>query len=595
MCGIAGIFAYSEHAPPADSNELVAMRDSMASRGPDGAGLFVEPESRLGLAHRRLAIIDLSAAASQPMASADGRYRIVFNGEIYNYQSLREDLERGGYQFRTHSDTEVLLNLYARDGDRMCDSLRGMFAFALWDSHERSLFLARDPFGIKPLYVHDEGGALRFASQVGALLTAAKRAPDPEPAGVVGFWIWGNVPEPWTLHRGIESVAPGTWLRIRSGGAREIGESATVKRMVREPGETPGTLRDALLDSVRHHLVADVPVGIFLSGGVDSAALAALAAELGSPPLAVTLGFDEYRGTPADETVLAAAIAKRYGLRHEIVRVRREDFEEALDAFMDAMDQPSTDGLNTWLVARAAARAGLKVALSGLGGDELFGGYPSFRQLPRLRRVAKPMSALPAVGRAVRRAGVPLLRGRASQKYAGVLEHGGTWEGAYLLRRASCMPWELDEAGLDSAFVTQGLERLAASSEGDVALESLGNDHSIVSYLETTRYMRDRLLRDADWAGMAHSLEIRLPLVDVPLARHVYGARRRGIAYGKADIAAAVRPALPDEVTRRDKTGFTVPVREWLISAGRATSRHRGLRGWQATVADAFARRTRPQ
>jgi asparagine synthase (glutamine-hydrolysing) len=593
MCGIAGILAYSEHAPPADPDQLAAMRERMASRGPDGAGLYIDPAGRMGLAHRRLAIIDLSAAASQPMASSDGRYQVVFNGEIYNYRALRDELLRGGYEFRTQSDTEVLLNLYARDGERMCESLRGMFAFALWDSKERSLFLARDPFGIKPLYVQDAGGVFRFASQVGALLAAG--VPEPEPAGVVGFWVWGHVPEPWTLYRGIQSLEPGTWLRIGRDGHREKGDANTVRRITCEAGELRGTLRDALLDSVRHHLVADVPVGIFLSGGVDSAALAALAAEQGARLHAVTLAFDEYRDTPSDETALAAAVAKRFGLRHEVARVTRADFEEALDTFMAAMDQPSTDGLNAWLVARAAARAGLKVALSGLGGDELFGGYPSFRQLPRLRRLARPVAALPAVGHAIRRAGAPLLRGRVSEKYAGVLEYGATWEGAYLLRRASCMPWELDQEGLAPAFVAEGLERLGASREQDPALDQLGDAHAVVSYLETTRYMRERLLRDADWAGMAHSVEIRVPLVDVPLARHVHAARRQGTTYGKRDLAAATRPALPEEVVRRDKTGFTVPVREWLLAAGRSTPRQRGLRAWQVAVADAFARRTRPQ
>jgi len=328
---------------------------------------------------------------------------------------------------------------------------------------------------------------------------------------------------------------------------------------------------------------------------VDSAALAGLAAEQGARLQAVTLAFEEYRGTPSDETPLAAAVAARYGLRHEVVTVSRRDFDEALEDFMQSMDQPSTDGLNTWLVARAAARTGLKVALSGLGGDELFGGYPSFRQLPRIRRLARPAAALPGVGRALRRASAPLLRGRTSQKYAGLLEHGATWEGAYLLRRASCMPWELAEQGLAPEMVAEGLERLAAAEERDADLDRLGDDRAVVGYLETTRYMRDRLLRDADWAGMAHSVEIRVPLVDVPLARHVHAARRAGVTHGKADLAAAPRPALPREIVQRPKTGFTVPVREWLIEAGRATQRQRGLRAWQAAVAAAFARRTRPQ
>ncbi len=335
-----------------------------------------------------------------------------------------------------------------------------------------------------------------------------------------------------------------------------------------------------LLDSVRHHLIADVPVGVFLSAGIDSATLTAVAAACDANVSTVTLGFDEYRGTPADETVLAEAVSRRYGTKHQTVWVRQSDFESALEAFLDAMDQPSIDGLNTWFVARAAAQVGLKVAITGLGGDEFFGGYPSFRHVPRIRRVAHPFGAVPGFGKLLRQLTAGMLGKLTSAKYAGLFEYGSTWEGAYLLRRAVRMPWELTSVAPQGSWTAKP------------AVEEIFGPHAspsaVVSYLEATRYMRNQLLRDADWAGMAHSIELRVPLVDRELVRFVGHQRRAGQALTKQDLAATATPALPAELIERAKTGFTVPVREWMLRSGGGQVAERGLRGWQAFVAEAF-------
>jgi asparagine synthase (glutamine-hydrolysing) len=596
MCGLAGIVSYTSDAPPVDAEELLRIRERMIARGPDGAGFWLSQNRVVGLAHRRLAIIDLTLDGAQPMASIDGRYQIVFNGEIYNYQALRAALQRQGAVFRTQSDTEVLLQLYAHHGEAMCRELRGMYAFAIWDAHEQSLFVARDPFGIKPLYVHDDGKTLRLASQVKALLAGGAIPRVEEPAGHIGYWIWGHVPEPWTLFRDVQSLEPGTWLKVTVGGKHRRGVFESVECLLSgtdsvhhteslAPVPSAATLRDALLDTVRHHLIADVPVGVFLSSGIDSATLAALAAECGTTLRTVTLGFEEFRGTPADETMLAEEVARQYGARHETVWIKRQDFEHVLDDFLDAMDQPSTDGLNTWLVSRAAADLGLKVAISGLGGDEFFGGYPSFHQVPKIRQLTRPFAAVPGLGRVFRQASAPVLRRFTSEKYAGLLEYGPTWEGAYLLRRATRMPWEVAELALPGAeFYATGLNRLMVSEIGDKTLRGLGSPAAIVSFLELTRYMRNQLLRDSDWAGMAHSLEIRVPLVDVELARQIARHRKGGNAYTKRDVSEAAHPALPQALVSRPKTGFSVPVRDWLLASSGADSRSRGLRAWQEFV-----------
>jgi asparagine synthase (glutamine-hydrolysing) len=465
MCGIAGIFAYCAGGG-VEPQELATVRDAMAHRGPDGQGLWVAPRGEAGLAHRRLAIIDTGSGGAQPMATPDGRYHVTFNGEIYNYRALRQSLQSAGVSLRTASDTEVLLHLYAAHGARMVDHLRGMYAFAIYDAVEQTLFLARDPFGIKPLYYADDGKRIVFASQVKALLMAGGIDRAPQPAGHVGFFVWGHVPDPFTLYRGIKALPAGSTLVVRRRGmeaplrffdpASELAHARS-EGAVRDAGTAGERLHAALRDSVRHHLVADVPVGIFLSAGLDSATLGALASEASGAMHAVTLGFEEFRGTADDETALASLVAQRYGMAHDVRWVSRADFEQECKRILSMMDQPSIDGVNTYFVSRAAAESGMKVALSGLGGDELFAGYPSFHDVPLMAR--RMLGAPRAVGRALRRLLAPAARRFTSPKYASLLEYGGSYSGAYLLRRGLFMPWELDEF-LDPAFAREGWESL---------------------------------------------------------------------------------------------------------------------------------------
>ncbi len=612
MCGIAGIFAYRIESSPVDRAELLRIQEHMAARGPDGAGEWLSPAGGVGLAHRRLAIIDLSEAGAQPMRDPTTGNVIVFNGEIYNYRELRRDLEARGVTFRTQSDTEVLLKLYAAHGTAMLPRLRGMFAFGLWDAQRQGLLLARDPFGIKPLYYADDGRTLHFASQVKALLASGGVDTTPDPAGHVGFFLWGHVPEPFTLYRAIQALPAGSALWVGRDGARRSHVFFNLGRELRDATslavpppksvvEAHERLRDALLDSVRHHLVADVPVGVFLSSGIDSATVAALAAEAASTPLeALTLGFREYQGTPLDETPLAAEVARRYGLRHTVRWITKDDFISALEPLLEAMDQPSINGVNTYFVARAARETGWKVALSGLGGDEFFGGYPSFDEIPRAVRALRPLAMLPGLGRLARMAASPMIRTAGlSPKWAGLVEYGGTWPGAYLLRRALYMPFEL--AGLfDREFVREGLERLEPLAALGRTIDGLPSDRLRVMALEATWYMRNQLLRDTDWASMAHGLEVRVPLVDVELFRTVAQLCRAGLPPGKRELGTAPQPALPETVLARPKTGFSVPVREWLLaswSGGALRSpRQRGLRAWAEVVyAPARVNDARPQ
>jgi asparagine synthase (glutamine-hydrolysing) len=576
MCGIAGIYAYHYAANPIDVAELRRIRDHMAARGPDGQGEWCSPDNRVGLGHRRLAIIDLSDAAAQPMASADGRLTIILNGEIYNYKALRAELETRGCVFRTHSDTEVLLHLYAEKGAAMVHDLRGMFAFALWDCDKGELLLARDPYGIKPLYYADDGWTLRFASQVKALLAGGRVSRDPEPAGWAGFLLFGSVPEPYTTCQEVRALPAGTTLTVDACGPgtprRYFSIAETLQAAERTapvpPTEVVERMREALRDSVRHHLVADVPVGVFLSGGVDSGALLGLMRDAGQQDIqSVTLTYEEYRGRHEDEGPLARAVAAQYGSTHTARVVPEAEFRADLPKIFEAMDQPTIDGINTWFVSKAARELGLKAAISGLGGDELFGGYPSFNDIPRWVRWGVVPSRVPFLGDAFRH----LLSGwRRPQrllhpKAAGFVKYAGSYAGAYLLRRGVFMPWEL--AGvMDGEFMAEGLRRLAPLRHiAATMLPAPRTAWGKVATLESSLYLRNQLLRDTDWASMAHSLEVRVPLVDARLLQATAPALVSLVpGAGKSILAASPRTALPRQAVERAKTGFETPIKDWL-------------------------------
>jgi asparagine synthase (glutamine-hydrolysing) len=570
VCGLAAIFAYQDKAQPVKQTELLKMREAMFSRGPDGDGLWLSQDNTVGLAHRRLSILDLSERGAQPMSTPDSSLRIVFNGEIYNFQELRKRLQAKGHKFHSNSDTEVLLHAWREYGQDMVDHLRGMFAFVIWDEEKQGIFLARDHFGIKPLYYHDDGTTFRVASQVKAILAGESIETQPEPAGHVGFFIWGCVPEPYTLYRNLFSLRAGHTLWVDRSGLRiphkyfDIAEELGIAATTKAEGSASEILQEALCDSVKQHLIADVPVGVFLSAGLDSTTLAALASDDINRLHAVTLGFEEYKNSQADEVPLAQKVAAHYGCVHHVEHISRLDFDRKLPAILEAMDQPSIDGVNTYFVARAARQAGLKVVISGLGGDELLGGYPSFRQIPAAVSRLKPFAATPGIGRLMRIVSAPLVRRSTSPKYAGLFEYGGSYGGAYLLRRGLFMPWELPQF-LDGELVKEGWATLQPVVRLDEWLKPIGSPHAKVAAMEMSLYMRNMLLRDSDWAGMAHSLEIRTPMVDIALFRALapYLSDLNN-PLDKRMLSSIPKRSLPDEIINRPKTGFSIPIGEWL-------------------------------
>lgn len=577
MCGIVGFFSYGSEAQRVDPAELVAVRDHMMKRGPDGTGVWFSSDEHVALAHRRLEIIGLGEQGAQPMALVDGcagrsgSIVVTFNGEIYNYESIRSSLEARGHKFRSTSDTEVLLHLYEDYGPSMVDHLRGMYAFIIWDETKQELFLVRDPYGIKPLYFADDGQTLRVASQERALLASGAISTTTNDAALAGLLVLGNIPEPLTAWSEIRSVPAGSTMTIDSSGRRRVKQFFSLAASFRDAASSPvpssvdATVRESMLDTMRNHLVADVEVGLFLSAGIDSCSLLGLATEAHGSMHAITIGFDEFVGQTSDEVPLAKLMAKTYGARHSVDVVTRAQFESWLPLMFGDMDQPSIDGMNTWMASRSAANAGLKVVLSGLGGDEILGGYNSFTSIPTWSRRLRIPASIPGLGLTTRILLHHLLRQQSRPKITSLVEYGDSLTHVWLLHRGITMPWEI------AAII--GKDRAVAALD-DLGLESIlanaldvdpGTDLGRVATLEGTLYMRNQLLRDADWAGMAHSVEIRVPLVDPVLLRAIgpFLLRSWGPGDGKRAISRCPVPSLPPAVSERDKTGFTVPMAEW--------------------------------
>ncbi|MBX3112206.1 MAG: asparagine synthase (glutamine-hydrolyzing) [Fimbriimonadaceae bacterium] len=578
---------------PVDADRVRQMCDSMVHRGPDDQGLWTDEKRQVTLGQRRLAIIDLSPLGHQPMHWADGRYTITFNGEIYNYQELREQLLSQGRQFRSHSDTEVLLALYERDGEEMCSLLRGMYAFVIYDKVEEKVFIARDPYGIKPFYYADCGGVFTFASTVKGVERSMKFDDSLDPAAVVSFFVWGYVATPHTLRKGIRELPAGHRMVVSKEGIGTPRQFYSLSETMARAAETsirPEAMREALVeavrDSIRHHLISDVPVGLFLSAGVDSTSLLSAMHGLGYPSTTLTLGFQEYRGTGLDEVGIAEQVAKQLDASHQTIWIEGKEFGSDLEDIVEKMDQPSVDGVNTYLVSKYARQAGFTVAVSGLGGDELLGGYVSFTQIPEIVKRTRWAAGMPWLGRGLRKLASPIVSRFTSPKMAGVFEYGGSVPGAYLLRRSHFLPHELFKF-LDPEIVTKGWEELQTLQKLQDSARGGASTYEKVALLEAQWYMRNQLLRDSDWAGMAHSIELRVPLVDIKLFEAMAPFIVRGVAPHKDDLAACLHPSVRDTIVNRPKSGFSVPVRQWLMEED-ASNSERSVRGFAKMIGRRF-------
>jgi asparagine synthase (glutamine-hydrolysing) len=575
MCGIAGLVRRDGLAPD-DVRAVERMTAAQVHRGPDGVGRYLSRRAVLG--HRRLSIIDVSEAGRQPMSNEDGSVWVTYNGEIYNHPELRCELQKFGHQFRSRSDTEVIVHGYEQWGaEGLLERLRGMFAFGVWDER-RGLLLARDRLGIKPLYYHLNRSArvLLFASEVRAVLKSGCVTTEQDPDALIGFLLGGSVPAPRTMVKSVRSLLPGHFLTWRLDGGTSIHKYWDLRPDVSD--STSGILnpvppvRELLTDSVSRHLVSDVPLGVFLSGGVDSGAIVALASRARSsdggalsnsnPLHTLTVTFDEHEFSEAQPT---RAIANRFHTDHHEVRVTRSEFIAELPNIFAAMDQPTNDGVNTYFVAQAARRAGLTVVLSGLGGDEVFWGYGHHRRLgtvsPWLRHCPPPVRR--ALARTATAWGT--LRGRDSWMRMAFLERAASDRELYLTMRGFFPPKHVMRLlGIGEREIEQAVER-----EFEDLPIAAGSDPSPsgFNYLECKRYLHDQLLRDTDVFGMAHSIEVRVPLLDHPLveyARAVPPEQKKAHIINKPLLVDAVDDSLVRRAAVEKKRGFTFPMDRWM-------------------------------
>ncbi len=562
MCGIAGILDLSSSLSDAD-RRLAVLQAALKHRGPDDRGAWSSPSGVARLAHTRLSILDLSAAGHQPMGLPGGRFTITFNGEIYNFRELRAEFEQDGVPFQTSTDTEVLLRLYERYGQGMLDKLRGMFAFAIWDELEQTCFLARDPFGIKPLYYSNRGGVFAFASELRALHEAGFGSAGVDAQALMSYFESGSVAEPRTLVQGICSLAAGHCLEWRNGVIENNAWWRIQFPVETSTSEKPSTtLRDALLESTRRHFVSDVPVGIFLSGGVDSTALVALAREIGIKDISTfSIGVDD---PGLDESSVARRTAAHFGTDHHELVLGEEAGKRCFEEYIQHIDQPSIDGFNTFTVSSFAREKGIKVVLSGLGGDEMFAGYPSFTQVPRMVQMASMLDLIPGIRHHI---GVKLEYHTDSHRLRRVgafLQSANTVRNAYrafrgiFSRRAARI--------LATRYAGVTLSELIRSSLEEAPSNSAPTPRDEVSLCELSLYMRNQLLKDSDVMSMSQGLELRVPFVDRTLFEtiaHIPSASR--LRQGKKLLLEAL-PEIPEWVVNQPKRGFLFPYQKWAAT-----------------------------
>ena len=648
MCGICGIYQ-TKKIDEAELKETVKkMNASQKNRGPDDEGILIDSFSvyprryprqsaSIAVGHRRLSIIDLSKAGYQPMGYQSQKSKvksqkfnlwITYNGEIYNFFELKKELEKKGYKFKTKTDTEVILALYAEYGEKSFSMLRGMFAFGLWDEKNKKLFLVKDRYGIKPLYYYADNEKLIFSSTVKALEKSGLFRVEKNPQAMIGFLLFGSVPLPLTTVKNVFAIPSGHYLVREADGRQKMVQyyssldffnirrsnaldRSNFLRNLRKLSfhnnfhNIINEVRQRLKESVNLHLISDAPLGVFLSGGLDSSVIAALAAyNMGKSDLpnidgnvrrsdfqkltTLSIIFDE---PEFSEEYYSDLVAQKISSDHCKIKITKKDFEESFDEIFEAMDQPTIDGVNTFFIAKAAKQVGLKTVLSGLGGDEIFLGYPHFQRAELLRKIQKLISIFgrrTSIGRPTSLI-LNLLGDRYSKLsyfvnsdilsfYLGIRGLFAPQEAAKIL--------DIDEKEVNDFIINMGRFDLPRGSTSQIltANSQEVEPHQIdpinlLSYLELKFYLQNQLLKDTDFMSMYHSIEVRVPFLDHPLVEYLsslppeikLNIRTSDVLrtsdvqkLNKPLLVESVRDLLPQEIFTRSKMGFTFPFQKWF-------------------------------
>jgi asparagine synthase (glutamine-hydrolysing) len=576
MCGIAGLINFDSNSEVENSGKVLRnMLDHLLHRGPDDRGeecIQTEGGPALHLGHQRFSIIDLTPAGHQPMPNDDQSVWISTNSEIYNYKELRNELA-GKFQFKSESDTEILLRAYENWGVGCLDRLLGMFSFAIWDSKKEALFIARDRLGIKPLYYNIQNKQFTFASELRALLASGLINKSINPTGLYNFLSFGHASSPETIIDSAQELKPGHYLWIDKNGnweEKEYWNPFTNNGASLTSDDIQEQVKSRIEEAITCRQISDVPLGAFLSGGIDSSVVVGSLAKFSEDPIStLTIGFSEKQ---YDESEFSQEIADRFKTNHQIMCLSEDQLLQALPSSLSAMDQPTIDGVNTYLISRSAHEAGLKVVLSGLGGDELFGGYPSFHLVPTLLQRKKWLKAIPQF---LAKWGISLSRGLFSSNQATKLEHliAGKLSGAheyFLIRALFCEEPVLSlfhDREQAQAEINKDFKRTLGLTENC----SAGDLFNQISYLETFHYLQNMLLRDTDMMSMAHPLEVRVPFMDHRLVELMFQTPGRekvsGEPFAKSLLVNSMKSLVPDTVSLRKKMGFTFPFELWMRGA----------------------------
>jgi asparagine synthase (glutamine-hydrolysing) len=562
MCGITGILHFNNQS--ANRSVIEKMNDAVSHRGPDADGFFVENEIAFG--HRRLSIIDLSSAANQPFTDNSGRYVMVFNGEVYNYEEVKNSIH--DYSFRTTSDTEALIAAYAKWGADCVKHFRGMFAFAIWDKEKKELFVCRDRMGVKPFYYFIDKDKFLFSSEVRSILASGLVKKEINRKALIEYFSYQSVSFPFSIIDGISQLEAGSWMLIKDGNIEKkmYWDLTETKKDFdfSDKKRTQQHIRELMLQSVQRRLVSDVPVGAFLSGGIDSSIVVGLMAEASSSrPNTFNISFDEEE---FDESPYADIIAKKFNTIHTNIRLTPDHFLDELHNGLDAMDTPSGDGINTYVVSKAIRQKGMTVALSGVGGDELFAGYPIFSQYLKLQEKKWLWSISPIIKKSIAKIA---LNGSSSNKMNRIKQmmvlDSCSIENVYPILRQILSAKQINQytSLITDTYSETSVEDALKNRSTNIDAMPLLSQVSAAEYLGYTQHT---LLKDTDQMSMAVALEVREPFFDQDLVEFVLAIpdEFKKPTYPKSLLVESMKPMLPDEVVFRKKKGFLFPWNSWM-------------------------------
>ena len=575
MCGFIASFGQN-----VDDKGLKIAFNQLKRRGPDSEGIWTDENVFLG--SRRLAIFDLHERSDQPMKSICKRYVLVFNGSIYNYLELRDYLFNVGVKLRTNSDTEVIIELYALEGPKMLNRLQGMFSFVIWDLKKKEAFAARDPYGIKPLYIGSNINGIILASQVKAILSTNLISKEKDLVSEFSFFHFGFVIEPKTWFKNIRSLKSGHYIIIKDNkisyeknwtNLEHLWVQADKYEKKITKKDVKKKIYEELTASVNKHLVADVPIGIFLSSGVDSTLLASIASTNSKKNItAITVLFDDFKNSNFDETSKAKKIAEKLGLKHFVFNVTKDDFFEDFPNIIEAMDQPSIDGINVWYASKAAAKLKLKVVFSGLGGDEIFFGYNHFNNIPLIYKYLNIIKKIPFINFFLKFLFSIYAYIKKDDRLKIITENSKSIFNLWFLKRTILTKKNMSKELLVNS---NNFSKLYKEIEEKGNFYDFSNPKIKISYLDSIIYMKNQLLRDSDWSSMYHGVELRTPFVDVYLLSKLKDIMNSYSSFkDKESLKETFDKILPKQFLQSKKTGFQTPLKIWIESYFKKNSKN---------------------